>query len=34
MLFEDLISDVDESANESDSLSEDTIAPDEPYEDY
>jgi hypothetical protein len=34
MLFEDLTSNVDESANESDSLSEDPIALDEPYEDY
>ncbi len=34
MLFKDLISNVDENANESDSSGENPIALDEPYEDY
>jgi hypothetical protein len=33
MLFEDLVSNVDESANENDSLGEDPIVSYEPYED-
>jgi hypothetical protein len=34
MLFKDLMFDVDERSDESDSLGEDPIAPNEPYEDY